>query len=136
MHIGLDDERQTELAFCLAHLRHDVFHAVAGYGDQARFAALGFALLRDFVPMAAKRLIGIVSRGGALMAQWMQANKQENPLYTHFDEICEIFKRYDVTFSLGDGLRPGCLADASDSRLTPGHGWLLPVPVPVDARPQ
>jgi phosphomethylpyrimidine synthase len=72
-------------------------------------------LLRDFVPMAAKRLIGIVSRGGALMAQWMQANKQENPLYTHFDEICENFKRYDVTFSLGDGLRPGCLADASDS---------------------
>jgi phosphomethylpyrimidine synthase len=72
-------------------------------------------LLRDFVPMAAKRLIGIVSRGGALMAQWMLANKAENPLYTHFDEICEIFKKYDVTFSLGDGLRPGCLADASDS---------------------
>jgi phosphomethylpyrimidine synthase len=72
-------------------------------------------LLRDFVPMAAKRLIGIVSRGGALMAQWMQANKAENPLYTHFDAICEIFKKYDVTFSLGDGLRPGCLADASDS---------------------
>jgi phosphomethylpyrimidine synthase len=72
-------------------------------------------LLRDFVPMAAKRLIGIVSRGGALMAQWMLANKAENPLYTHFDAICEIFKKYDVTFSLGDGLRPGCLADASDS---------------------
>ena len=71
-------------------------------------------LLRAFVPMAAKRVIGIVSRGGALMAQWMQANKAENPLYTHFDEICEIFKKYDVTFSLGDGLRPGCLADASD----------------------
>jgi phosphomethylpyrimidine synthase len=71
-------------------------------------------LLREFVPLAAKRLIGIVSRGGALMAQWMLANKAENPLYTHFDAICEIFKKYDVTFSLGDGLRPGCLADASD----------------------
>jgi len=71
-------------------------------------------LLRDHIPLAAKRVTGIVSRGGAMMAQWMLANKAENPLYTHFDAICEIFKRYDVTFSLGDGLRPGCLADASD----------------------
>jgi phosphomethylpyrimidine synthase len=71
-------------------------------------------LLRDHIPLAARRVTGIVSRGGALMAQWMLANKAENPLYTHFDAICEIFKRYDVTFSLGDGLRPGCLADASD----------------------
>jgi len=71
-------------------------------------------VLRDFIPKAAHRITGIVSRGGALMAQWMIANRQENPLYTHFDSICEIFKRYDVAFSLGDGLRPGCLADASD----------------------
>ncbi len=71
-------------------------------------------LLRAFIPKAAHRITGIVSRGGALMAQWMLANKQENPLYTHFEAICEIFKRYDVAFSLGDGLRPGCLADASD----------------------
>jgi phosphomethylpyrimidine synthase len=71
-------------------------------------------LLRDHIPLAAKRVTGIVSRGGAMMAQWMLANKAENPLYTHFDAICEIFKKYDVTFSLGDGLRPGCLADASD----------------------
>jgi phosphomethylpyrimidine synthase len=71
-------------------------------------------LLRDHIPLAARRVTGIVSRGGAMMAQWMLANKAENPLYTHFDAICEIFKRYDVTFSLGDGLRPGCLADASD----------------------
>jgi phosphomethylpyrimidine synthase len=71
-------------------------------------------LLRDHIPLAARRVTGIVSRGGAMMAQWMLSNKAENPLYTHFDEICEIFKRYDVTFSLGDGLRPGCLADASD----------------------
>ena len=71
-------------------------------------------VLRDFIPLAAHRITGIVSRGGALMAQWMLANKAENPLYTHFDRICEIFQRYDVAFSLGDGLRPGCLADASD----------------------
>jgi len=71
-------------------------------------------LLRDFVPLAAHRITGIVSRGGALMAQWMLANRRENPLFAHFDAICEIFKRYDVAFSLGDGLRPGCLADASD----------------------
>jgi phosphomethylpyrimidine synthase len=72
-------------------------------------------LLRDFIPLAAHRVTGIVSRGGALMAQWMLANGKENPLYTHFDAICEIFKRHDVAFSLGDGLRPGCLADASDA---------------------
>jgi len=71
-------------------------------------------VLRDFIPKAAHRITGIVSRGGALMAQWMLANRKENPLFTHFDAICEIFKRYDVAFSLGDGLRPGCLADASD----------------------
>jgi phosphomethylpyrimidine synthase len=83
-------------------------------------------LLREFVPLAAKRLIGIVSRGGALMAQWMLANKAENPLYTHFDAICEIFKKYDVTFSLGDGLRPGCLADAS------GHVPLDQIPMNME----
>ena len=71
-------------------------------------------VLRDFIPLTKKRITGIVSRGGSLMAQWMMIHKQENPLYTHYDEICEIFKKYDVSFSLGDGLRPGCLADASD----------------------
>ncbi|MDO8527096.1 MAG: phosphomethylpyrimidine synthase ThiC [Deltaproteobacteria bacterium] len=72
-------------------------------------------VLRDFVPLTRNRITGIVSRGGALMAQWMIANNQENPWYTHFDELCEIFKKYDVSFSLGDGLRPGCIADASDN---------------------
>jgi phosphomethylpyrimidine synthase len=71
-------------------------------------------LLRAFLPLAHNRLTGIVSRGGALMAQWMLATGRENPWYTHFDELCAIFKRYDVAFSLGDGLRPGSLADASD----------------------
>src|SRR2546427_9809347 len=71
-------------------------------------------VLREFVPLVRNRITGIVSRGGALMAQWMSAHKKQNFLYEHFDEICKIFQKYDVSFSLGDGLRPGCLADASD----------------------
>src|SRR5437868_7427841 len=71
-------------------------------------------ILRDFLPLAQHRIAGIVSRGGALMAQWMLATGRENPWFTHFDRLCEIFARYDVSFSLGDSLRPGCLADASD----------------------
>ena len=72
-------------------------------------------LLRQHVPLALKRKLGIVSRGGALLAAWMQENKKENPFYEAFDEILEICRQYDVTLSLGDGLRPGCLADASDA---------------------
>ncbi len=72
-------------------------------------------VLREFVPLVRNRITGIVSRGGALLAQWMSYHKKQNFLYEHFDEICKIFKKYDVSFSLGDGLRPGCLADASDA---------------------
>jgi phosphomethylpyrimidine synthase len=71
-------------------------------------------VLLRYVPMTANRLTGIVSRGGSIMAQWCLAHHQENFLYTHFDEICEIMKAYDVSFSLGDGLRPGCIQDAND----------------------
>ena len=67
-----------------------------------------------FVPMTAKRLTGIVSRGGSIMAKWCLAHHKESFLYTHFEEICEVMRAYDVSFSLGDGLRPGCLADAND----------------------
>ena len=67
-----------------------------------------------YVPLTAKRVTGIVSRGGSIMAKWCLSHHRENFLYTHFAEICEIMKAYDVTFSLGDGLRPGCLADAND----------------------
>ena len=70
-------------------------------------------LLRH-VPLTAKRVTGIVSRGGSIMAKWCLAHHQENFLYTHFEDICEIMKAYDVAFSLGDGLRPGCIADAND----------------------
>ena len=67
-----------------------------------------------YIPHTAKRLTGIVSRGGSIMAKWCLAHHQESFLYTHFEEICEIMKAYDVAFSLGDGLRPGCIADAND----------------------
>ncbi|SEL74623.1 phosphomethylpyrimidine synthase ThiC [Parapedobacter koreensis] len=67
-----------------------------------------------YVPLTAKRVTGIVSRGGSIMAKWCLAHHQESFLYTHFEDICEIMKRYDVAFSLGDGLRPGSIADAND----------------------
>ncbi len=72
-------------------------------------------VLLRYVPLTAKRLTGIVSRGGSIMAKWCLAHHQENFLYTHFEEICEIMKAYDVAFSLGDGLRPGSLYDANDA---------------------
>ena len=71
-------------------------------------------VLLRFVPLTAKRVTGIVSRGGSIMAKWCLAHHQENFTYTHFREICEIMRRYDVSFSLGDGLRPGSIADAND----------------------
>jgi phosphomethylpyrimidine synthase len=108
---------------CLTHVKEvqdltpakllEIIEAQAAQGVD--YMTIHAGLLRDFIPLAAHRITGIVSRGGALMAQWMLSNKAENPLYTHFDAICEIFKKYDVAFSLGDGLRPGCLADASDA---------------------
>ncbi|HEY6392243.1 MAG TPA: phosphomethylpyrimidine synthase ThiC [Bryobacteraceae bacterium] len=72
-------------------------------------------VLVQYVPLTTKRITGIVSRGGAILAEWMVKNHKQNLLYEHFDEICKIFQKHDVSFSLGDGLRPGCLADASDA---------------------
>ncbi len=71
-------------------------------------------ILRRMIPMARQRLTGIVSRGGSLMARWMLHHQAENPIYAHYDRLLEICQRYDVTLSLGDSLRPGCLADACD----------------------
>lgn len=71
-------------------------------------------VLLRYIPLTAKRVTGIVSRGGSIMAQWCLYHHQENFLYTHFEEICEIMKQYDISFSLGDGLRPGSIADAND----------------------
>ncbi|MEN9208070.1 MAG: phosphomethylpyrimidine synthase ThiC [Gloeomargarita sp. GMQP_bins_120] len=71
-------------------------------------------ILMEYLPLVKNRITGIVSRGGGIMARWMLHHHQQNPLYTHFRDIIEIFKKYDVSFSLGDSLRPGCLHDASD----------------------
>src|SRR5207302_6617238 len=71
-------------------------------------------VLVQYVPLTTKRITGIVSRGGAILAEWMVKNHKQNLLYENFDAICKILAKHDVSFSLGDGLRPGCLADASD----------------------
>ena len=78
------------------------------------FFTIHAGLLRNHVPLAKKRLAGIVSRGGALLAKWMEYHQKENPFYHVFDDLCDLMAEYDVCFSLGDGLRPGALADASD----------------------
>src|SRR5579859_6288830 len=72
-------------------------------------------VLVQYLPLISKRITGIVSRGGAILAQWMAHHHKQNFLYERFDDICKIFARHDVSFSLGDGLRPGCIADASDA---------------------
>ena len=91
---------------------------LAGLRKQAEqgvdYVTIHAGLLRAHLPLVQKRLIGIVSRGGSLLAKWMLELGQENPMYTAFDKICDIMREYDVTFSLGDGLRPGGLADATD----------------------
>jgi phosphomethylpyrimidine synthase len=71
-------------------------------------------VLVQYIPLTTKRVTGIVSRGGSILAEWMVKNHRQNMLYEHFDEICKIFQKHDVSFSLGDGLRPGSVADASD----------------------
>ena len=71
-------------------------------------------VLLRYIPLTAKRMTGIVSRGGSILAKWCLAHHKENFLYTHFEDICEIMKAYDVAFSLGDGLRPGSIYDAND----------------------
>ncbi len=72
-------------------------------------------VLRRYIPLTERRITGIVSRGGAIMAEWCLAHHRENPYYARFDDLLEICRRYDVTISLGDGLRPGCIADANDA---------------------
>ncbi len=78
------------------------------------FFTIHAGLLRSHLELSEKRLAGIVSRGGALLAKWMVTNNRENPFYEHFDELCGLLAEHDVTISLGDALRPGCLADATD----------------------
>ncbi|UCF50724.1 MAG: phosphomethylpyrimidine synthase ThiC [Thermoplasmatales archaeon] len=82
--------------------------------DGVDFITIHAGLLRSSIPFIKKRMMGVVSRGGALILKWMIHNKKENPLFENFNEILKMAKRYDVTLSLGDGLRPGCLKDATD----------------------
>lgn len=91
----------------LSGLRHQAEQGVDYFTIHA-------GVLREHLPFVEKRLIGIVSRGGALLAKWMLVHGEQNPFYAHFDEVCAIMREYDVSFSLGDGLRPGGLGDASD----------------------
>ena len=126
--------RKTMLENCIAPLGTvPIYEIVARYGsndfsreqilsvvqEQAEqgvdYMTIHAGLLQKYVPLALKRKLGIVSRGGALLAAWMSEHHKENPFYEVFDEILAICRKYDVTLSLGDGLRPGCLADASDA---------------------
>ncbi len=91
----------------------DVIEEQAAQGVD--YMTIHAGVLREHVPLTRNRITGIVSRGGAIMEQWSVENKHENFLYERFEDICRIFQKYDVSFSLGDGLRPGCIADASDA---------------------
>jgi len=82
--------------------------------DGVDFITVHCGVTRDCIPLLATRIMGVVSRGGSFLIKWMMHHGRENPLYTRYDEVLEMAKRYDVTLSLGDGLRPGCLADATD----------------------
>lgn len=94
----------------------DILHVIEKHAQQGvDYMTIHAGILIEHLPLVKNRLTGIVSRGGGILARWMLAHHQQNPLYTHFRDIIEIFKRYDVSFSLGDSLRPGCLHDASDA---------------------
>ena len=106
--LGLvDDPMQLDIELLL-----DVVKRQAEQGVD--YMTIHAGLLKEHVPAAMKRLLKIVSRGGAITAQWMSHHNKQNPFYEHFDKLLEICYEHDVTLSLGDGLRPGCLADASD----------------------
>ena len=98
---------ELSLEVILETLRHQARQGVDYFTIHAGVA-------REHLPFIRKRLIGIVSRGGSLLAKWMLHHGEENPMYTHFEAICDLMREYDVSFSLGDGLRPGGLADATD----------------------
>ena len=107
--VAADLDRMEEMTV------EDLFDMIEHQAQQGvDFMTVHCGILREHIPLAQKRVTGIVSRGGGLLAQWMLHHDSQNPLYEHFDELCDIARRYDVTLSLGDGLRPGSLIDASD----------------------
>ena len=94
----------------------DFLHIIEKHAQQGvDYMTIHAGILIQHLPLVRDRITGIVSRGGGILARWMLHHHQQNPLYTHFDDIIEIFKKYDVSFSLGDSLRPGCLHDATDA---------------------
>ncbi|MEN2998192.1 MAG: phosphomethylpyrimidine synthase ThiC [Brevinematia bacterium] len=94
----------------------DILSVIELHAEQGvDFMTLHAGLLRDFIPLAKNRVTGIVSRGGSIIANWMVIKGKENPIYTNFDKILDICRKHDVTISLGDGLRPGCIEDSTDS---------------------
>lgn len=94
----------------------DFLHVIEKHAQQGvDYMTIHAGILIQHLPLVKNRITGIVSRGGGILARWMLHHHQQNPLYTHFRDIIEIFKKYDVSFSLGDSLRPGCLHDASDA---------------------
>ena len=94
----------------------DFLHIIEKHAQQGvDYQTIHAGILIEHLPLVKDRITGIVSRGGGILARWMLAHHKQNPLYTHYNDIIEIFKRYDVTFSLGDSLRPGCQHDASDA---------------------
>ncbi|WP_134671492.1 phosphomethylpyrimidine synthase ThiC [Halorussus marinus] len=105
-------KRAESVADITPELLLDVIEKQAKQGVD--YQTIHAGVLAEHLPLTDGRKTGIVSRGGSILAEWMEENGEQNPLYVHFEDICEIFAEYDVTFSLGDGLRPGCLADASD----------------------
>jgi phosphomethylpyrimidine synthase len=105
-------DRVNDIGEMTAQMFLDVIEHQARQGVD--YMTLHAGILREHLPLVYGRVTGIVSRGGALHAVWMMKHNAQNPLYTHFDEVCEILAAYDVTISLGDSLRPGCLHDASD----------------------
>src|SRR5207248_1157782 len=95
-----------------ASLMLEVIHEQAEQGVE--YMTIHAGVLVQYIPLTTKRITGIVSRGGSILAEWMVKNHKQNMLYECFEDICKIFAKYDVSFSLGDGLRPGSVADASD----------------------
>ncbi|WP_204140644.1 phosphomethylpyrimidine synthase [Halomicronema sp. CCY15110] len=94
----------------------DFLHIIEKHAQQGvDYMTIHAGILIEHLPLVRDRITGIVSRGGGILARWMLHHHQQNPLYTHFEDIIEIFKKYDVSFSLGDSLRPGCLHDATDA---------------------
>lgn len=104
--------RVDDVAELTPELLVDVIEKQAEQGID--YMTIHAGVLVEHLPLTDGRTTGIVSRGGSILAQWMEEHGEQNPLFTHFEDICEIFAQHDVTFSLGDGLRPGSLADASD----------------------